>query len=129
MSKQEEELKEQNQDETSLLEEEQKIDNKTEETSEDQEDEMDENEKLIEELKEQNEEYLAHIQRLQADFNNYKRQTEKRQTDLISFANEGLLLKILEVYEDFERAKENCKTKEEYSEGLELIYKKLTTIC
>ena len=130
MSKPDKELKEENKDETSLLEEEQEIENQSAETEDLQEEveEIDETEKLIEELKEQNGEYLAHIQRLQADFDNYKRQTEKQRADLIAYANEGLLLKILEVYEDFERAKENCKTEEEYSEGLDLIYKKLTTI-
>lgn len=137
MSNEEQELKKENQEETSLLEDEEETKNLPEEETEENDktedlpeenNEEDETEKLITELKEQNGEYLSHIQRLQADFDNYKRQTEKHKADLIAFANEGLLLKILEVYEDFERAKENCKTKEEYEEGLDLIYKKLTTI-
>lgn len=136
LSNKKEELKNENQEETSLLEDEEEIETQTEkkeesektENQEEKDEDEDETEKLITELKEQNGEYLSHIQRLQADFDNYKRQTEKHKADLIAFANEGLLLKILEVYEDFERAKENCNTKEEYEEGLDLIYKKLTTI-
>lgn len=136
MSNEEQELKNENQEETSLLEDEEENKNQNEEIAETEETddlqdeniEEDETEKLIIELKEQNGEYLSRIQRLQADFDNYKKQTEKQKADLIAFANEGLLLKILEVYEDFERAKENCKTKEEYEEGLNLIYKKLTGI-
>jgi molecular chaperone GrpE len=127
LSKKDKKLKKEKQNKTSLLEEEQEIENQTKET-EDLQKESDKSEKLIKELQEQNGEYLSHIQRLQADFDNYKRQTEKQRADLIAYANEGLLLKILEVYEDFERAKENCKTEQEYSEGLDLIYKKLTTI-
>ena len=126
LSNEEQELKNENQEETSLLEDEEE--NNETNNHQEADDNEDETEKLIIELKEQNEEYLSHIQRLQADFDNYKKQTEKHKADLIAFANEGLLLKILEVYEDFERAKENCKTTEEYSEGLELIYKKLTNI-
>ena len=136
MSNKKQELKNENQEETSLLEDEEENKNQNEEINETEETddlqdeniEEDESEKLIIELKEQNGEYLSRIQRLQADFDNYKKQTEKQKADLIAFADEGLLLKILEVYEDFERAKENCKTKEEYEEGLNLIYKKLTGI-
>ncbi len=142
MSKENKKLKNEEEKKTSLPEEEQEIENQNKETENLQEETeiQNETEKIKEELKKEIEEslkeefdkktgeYITHIQRLQADFDNYKKQSEKQQRDLISFANEGLLLKILEVYEDFERAINNCKTEKEYSEGLELIYKKLTTM-
>ena len=88
LSNKEEELKNENQEETSLLEDEEEIETQTEEKEESEEtedQEEDETEKLITELKEQNGEYLSHIQRLQADFDNYKRQTEKHKADLIAY--------------------------------------------
>lgn len=70
-------------------------------------------------------EYISHIQRLQADFENFKKQTEKQNRNIIKFANENLIKNILDSYEDFERALKNSKTKEELKEGVELIHSKL----
>ncbi|WP_297981934.1 nucleotide exchange factor GrpE [uncultured Methanobrevibacter sp.] len=84
--------------------------------------------KLEEELKtkeEENSELKSHIQRLQADFDNFRKQSDKQKQDLIRYANEGLISKFLDVYEDMERALENSKTEEELREGLELIYSKM----
>lgn len=84
--------------------------------------------KLEEELKtkeEENSELKSHIQRLQADFDNFRKQSDKQKQDLIRYANEGLITKFLDVYEDMERALENSKTEEELREGLELIYSKM----
>jgi molecular chaperone GrpE len=72
-------------------------------------------------------EYLSHLQRMQADFENYKKHTAKQQAHTIEYANEGLILKILDVYQDFERALDTCKTEKDLREGLELIYSKLKT--
>ncbi|MCC7557191.1 MAG: nucleotide exchange factor GrpE [Methanobacteriaceae archaeon] len=88
----------------------------------------DEQEKELEEKDKKLEEYTSHLQRLQADFENYKKQTAKRQEDFVQYANEGLILKLLDVYQDFERAFENCKTTEDLQEGLEIIYNKLKEI-
>ncbi|WP_394296005.1 nucleotide exchange factor GrpE [Methanobrevibacter ruminantium] len=84
--------------------------------------------KLNEDLEKKDEEIgelKSHIQRLQADFDNFRKQNDKQKQDLIRFANEGLIVKFLDVYEDMERALENSKTEEELREGLELIYSKM----
>ncbi|MGC9517105.1 MAG: nucleotide exchange factor GrpE [Methanomicrobiales archaeon] len=73
-------------------------------------------------------EYLSHLQRLQADFENYKKHNAKKQEDIVKYANEGLILKLLDVYQDFERAMEKCETAEDLQEGLKIIYKKLKEI-
>jgi molecular chaperone GrpE len=49
-------------------------------------------------------EYLEGWQRGQADFVNYKKRLEQDKTDTIKYANAGLILKILPVLDDFERA-------------------------
>ena len=79
----------------------------------------------MEEKDEKIAEYVSHMQRLQADFENYKKHTEKQQSLTIAYANEGLILKILDVYQDFERALNTCETAEELREGLKIIYSKL----
>ncbi|MBZ9570915.1 nucleotide exchange factor GrpE [Methanobrevibacter sp. TMH8] len=70
-------------------------------------------------------EYVSHIQRLQADFENFKKQSEKQKEDIIKFANETLIINLLDSYEDLNRALEQSKNEKELREGVELIYSKL----
>lgn len=91
-----------------------------------------EKEESIEDLKKQIEEkdqkiddYYSQIQRLQADFENYKKRTEKNMSEHIKYANEGLILKIIDIYEDLERALKSDEKGENVREGVELIYKNL----
>ena len=92
---------------------------------EEEEDELAKVNKDLEEKNEENAELKSHIQRLQADFDNFRKQNDKQKQDLIKYANEGLIIKFLDVYEDMERALENSKTEKELREGLELIYSKM----
>lgn len=94
-----------------------------------------EKDESIEDLKEQIEkkdqkidEYYSHMQRLQADFENYKKRTEKNMGDYIKLANEGLILKIIEIYEDLERALQSDDEGKNLKEGVELIYKNLKEV-
>lgn len=84
--------------------------------------------KLNDDLKAKDEvisELKSHIQRLQADFDNFRKQTEKHNKDLVAFANEGLILKFIDIYEDMGRVLENSKTEEDLSEGFKLIHSKM----
>ena len=49
-------------------------------------------------------ENLAGWQRAAADFANYRKRTEQEKNDLLKFGNSGLILKVLPVLDDFERA-------------------------
>lgn len=96
--------------------------------SEDPNSQEDELAKLNDDLKAKDEaisELTSHIQRLQADFDNFRKQTEKRNKDLVAFANEGLILKFMDIYEDMGRVLENSKTEEDLEEGFKLIYSKM----
>lgn len=104
-------------------EEKDKYASESEEESED--DELAKLKKDLEEKDEENLELKSHIQRLQADFDNFRKQGEKQKQDLIRFANEGLILKFIDIYEDMERALLNSTNEEELKEGLELIYSKM----
>lgn len=60
--------------------------------------------KQLEEEKTKAEEYLRHLQRTQADFVNYKRRAEQEKAEHLRYANSALILKILPVLDDFDRA-------------------------
>lgn len=65
--------------------------------------------------------------RLAADFQNFKRRTEKEKSDIRQFANEKIALDVIEVIDNFERALahiEDCEDKQ-FAEGVEKIYKQL----
>ena len=98
------------------------------EESEDKESEDEGLAKLNKDLEEKDEEIIelkSHLQRLQADFDNFRKQNDKQKQDLIRYANEGLIVKFIDIYEDMERALENSTNEEEIREGLELIYSKM----
>ncbi len=68
-----------------------------------------------------NDKYL----RLYADFDNYRKRTLKEKMDLIKTAGEDLLVNLLPVVDNFERALLSVKTAkdiEAVKEGIELIY-------
>ena len=71
--------------------------------------------------------YHSQILRLQADFDNYKKRSQKDLKEYIKYANENLILKIIEVYEDLERAL-NTDNSADLKEGVDMIYKKLRDI-
>ena len=65
--------------------------------------------------------------RLFAEFENYKKRTAKERNEFFMYANQDLMISMLAVLDDFERAmKEIAKTgNEEDLKGVELIYQKL----
>ena len=83
-------------------------------------------EKVKEDLEKQEaetQEYISLSQRLQADFENFKKITDKQNKEIIKFANENILKEFLDCYEDFERALQTDND-ESFREGIELIYNK-----
>ena len=65
--------------------------------------------------------------RLLAEFQNYKKRTEKEKTDLYSYANEKIMTELLEVLDNFERAREQ-EAGDGFKEGMELIFTQLTNV-
>ncbi len=68
--------------------------------------------------------------RLSADFQNYKRRTEKEKSDIYKFANSGLLTSLLPIIDDFERAFEHEETseKEAFVAGVQLVFRNLMEV-
>ena len=67
--------------------------------------------------------------RLFAEFENYKRRTAKERMELFKTANQEVLLAVLPVMDDFDRAMVEIKKSEDdiLTKGVELIYEKLKT--
>jgi molecular chaperone GrpE len=82
---------------------------------------------LEEKVSQINDKYL----RLYSDFENYRKRTAKEKLELINSGNASLLLKILPVVDDFERAIESNKKVDDpkvLKEGFQLIYNKIKNI-
>ena len=74
------------------------------------------------------EELNAKYMRLMADFQNYKRRTEKEKKDVFSYANEKIVKDLLTVLDNFERALGSECQDTSYSEGMALIFKQLQDV-
>jgi len=84
--------------------------------------------KALAEAKEQAEKYLANWQRAEADFINYKRRSDQEKAETASLASAALILDLLPVLDDLERALENFSDDSDaltWVEGIRLIYRKL----
>ena len=75
------------------------------------------------ELSEMKEKYL----RLYSDFENFRKRTAKEKIDLIQGASAQLIIELLPVMDDYERALANAP-KGEISEGTQLIFNRLNSI-
>lgn len=99
-------------------EETQNIENETAENKENLAEEI----SIEEELAQQKDQYI----RLFAEFENYKKRTLKEKTEFAQYANQNMMVSMLAILDDFERAlKELAKSGDaEQLKGVELIYNK-----
>lgn len=101
-------------------------DDTMETTEESQTEELTVEEQLQEELAKEKDKFM----RLFAEFENYKKRTTKERIDLFKTASEEVMVSMLPVLDDFERALlhiEDDKEAEELRKGVLLIYQKLLT--
>jgi molecular chaperone GrpE len=77
--------------------------------------------------RQQIEEYRDHLQRLQAEFENYRKRVLKEQTRAVEMAAQPLVVRLLEVLDDFELAlaAEDVPDPERFRKGVEMVYAKL----
>ena len=83
---------------------------------------------ILAEEKEKAEKYLVNWQRSQADFINYKNHAEQEKKEIIEFANSTLILNLLPIVDDLERAFASAPaelTKTSWTEGIRFISNKL----
>ncbi|MBI2674629.1 MAG: nucleotide exchange factor GrpE [Candidatus Yanofskybacteria bacterium] len=77
------------------------------------------NSEELDRCQQEREEYLNNWKKERADFLNYKKDEVKRLEEFVRFANEAVILEVIEVIDDLERA-----TKEVKNEGLDQVLKK-----
>ncbi|SHN85970.1 nucleotide exchange factor GrpE [Desulfitobacterium chlororespirans] len=85
----------------------------------------------LDQTKNQAEEYYTHLQRLQAEFDNYRKRTQKEKEDFAKYASERIVEGLLPVLDNFERAVEASKTTQDmksFSQGVEMILKQMQGI-
>lgn len=76
------------------------------------------------------EEHYDHLLRLQADFDNYRKRTQKEKVDLINYASERIVGDLLPVLDNFERAANAAKANPDitaFSQGVDMIFRQLQT--
>ncbi|MDY3987324.1 MAG: nucleotide exchange factor GrpE [Peptoniphilaceae bacterium] len=66
--------------------------------------------------------------RLQADFQNYRNRAERDKQDTVRFANERLIVDLLEVVDNFERAIATEKEHDAFFQGMEMIDHQIRSI-
>ena len=79
------------------------------------------------ELQEARDKYL----RLYSEFENYRRRTARERLELIKTANEDLMVALIPVMDDFQRAQKALEESEDHKaskEGFDLIYNKFNNI-
>ena len=67
----------------------------------------------------------AKYMRLMADFRNFKKRAEKEKLDIYAYANEKIVIGLLDVLDNFERALEHESADPAYAEGMKMIFKQL----
>ena len=87
--------------------------------------------KELEEKSERVDKYLSSLQRVSAEFENYKKRVEKEKAEWVKFANESLILDLMASIDNFERALKAANTNKDYEslrKGTEMIYKEMMSI-
>jgi molecular chaperone GrpE len=85
----------------------------------------------LEEEKKKAESCLASWQRAAADFQNYKRRTEQERQEVALFANASLIINILPILDDLERALQSVEAHLAgltWVDGIRLIYRKFLAV-
>jgi molecular chaperone GrpE len=81
-------------------------------------------EKLKEELEAMKDKYLRHV----AEFDNYKKRSQKERMEIIQTAGKDVIIDMLDVLDDCERAQKQIETTDDFAaakEGVLLVFSKL----
>ncbi|HIH86304.1 MAG TPA: nucleotide exchange factor GrpE [Methanosarcinales archaeon] len=115
------------------------VDPSLNDTVEDSEEQMVETEEItvkepISELEESGQlasEYLNHLQRLQAEFDNYKKRVDREKAELIEYASAKLVSELIDIMENLERGVASAKESDDIDsivKGMEMVSNRLKDI-
>jgi len=83
--------------------------------------------KKLEEETKKVQEYIDHLQRLQAEFDNYRKRMEQEKQLIIKQANQDLIQKLLTILDSFELAFKTQKEDNEFTKGMKMIFSQFYT--
>jgi molecular chaperone GrpE len=92
---------------------------------------LEEQHRLVEVKDELIAEYEDLLKRKQADFENYKKRTQKEAQDFKKYANMEIVLDVLNMMDDFERAIESTESSKDFDalhEGILLVERQIRTV-
>ena len=81
----------------------------------------------VEKLRQEKDEVFTRLQRLQADFENFRKRSSKERVELLSSANSDLVTSLLPVMDNFKRALDG-QEKSKFTEGIQMILKQFKEI-
>ena len=76
-------------------------------------------------------EYLDHLQRLQAEFDNYKKRVDREKAELIEYASAELVSELIDIMENLERGVASAKGSDDMDsivKGMEMVSTRLKDI-
>lgn len=85
----------------------------------------------LDENKKKAEEYYTLLQRLKAEFDNFRKRTQKEKEEAVKFASERVILSLLPVLDNLERAVESSRTNQDFvsfSQGVEMILRQFRKV-
>ena len=88
-------------------------------------------EKELKTLRKQLEEEKDRCLRLNAEFENQRKRLQKEKEEFVKYANEKLIIELIDIMESLERGLENAKASsnnEKLIQGMELIYKQFKNV-
>lgn len=68
------------------------------------------------------------LQRQMAEFDNFRKRTEKEKSQMFDIGAKSVIEKLLPVVDNFERGLENCDKDDPFADGMMKIYKQLTSM-
>ena len=101
---------------------------KKEKKAPEQPDAVEELQKKLEEAENKAAEYLQMAQRLQADFDNFRKRTQRENEEFKAFATAGLISELLTIEDDLDRALDNAKEENDFVIGVRGIRQNLMKV-
>ena len=85
-------------------------------------------EKQLEEKTQKIDELTDTLKRLQAEFENFKKRTDREKSDIVKYAHSDIIAQMLPVLDSFELALNNSSDKEKFFDGVKMIYAQMYSI-
>lgn len=110
------------------MEEEKKLNNSEEEKSETKKAKKPKKDGELQRLKEELEKSKEQLLRTAAEFDNYKKRTDRERAGIAEYAKCEVIKKLLPIFDNIDRASAADRESEDYIKGIEMIIKQFSTL-